>query len=107
MKPDGEWNAYINETFIATETIGYPEVRTLNINSLGKPNDTATALLTAELDDFRFYNVPLSDDDILALYNKTYDKPIPEDIKYIKSFTMAGETTFTTPSFNAQSQKLI
>jgi hypothetical protein len=71
INPNGEWNVYINGTFISTKTIGYPAVKTININSLGKSGN-ADALLTAQLDDFRYYNVPLSDDDVLALYNKTY-----------------------------------
>jgi hypothetical protein len=70
IKPNGEWNVYINGTFISTRIIGYPVVKTLNINNLGKSGN-ADALLTAQLDDFRYYNVALSDNDVLDLYNKT------------------------------------
>ncbi len=72
IKPNGDWTVYINGTFIATKNIIYPLIKTLNINSLGKSNFGGDPLLTAQLDDFRYYNVPLSDNDILALYNKTY-----------------------------------
>jgi hypothetical protein len=73
IKPNGDTTAYVNGTFKATKNIPYPPVKKLNTINLGKSPFTTDPLLTAQLDDFRYYNVPLSDDDILALYNKTYD----------------------------------
>jgi hypothetical protein len=72
LKPNREWNIYLNGTFISTQNITYPAVKTLKINNLGKSDSNNIGILTAQLDDFRYYNVPLSDNDILALYNKTY-----------------------------------
>jgi hypothetical protein len=74
IKSNGEWNVYINGKFIATRTFRYPQIKTFNVNDLGKSKFNNEPLLTAQLDDFRFYNVPLSSDDVLALYNKTYDQ---------------------------------
>jgi hypothetical protein len=67
INTNGDWTVYINGTFISTKNILYPPVKTLNLNDLGKSKYPGDPLLTAQLDDFRFYNVPLSSDDVLAL----------------------------------------
>jgi hypothetical protein len=66
---------YINGTFITTQAIGYPAVKTLNRVNLGK-SSYPNPLLTAQLDNFRYYNVPLPSNDVLALYNKTYNNSV-------------------------------